>query len=401
MKNISYFADFGSSAKTRTGGGQTFARTLFKILDKLPANLTVFAAFQPELDKEFPISSPSVKKINLPANGTLGMPGVGILWSLKLRRLLKKMPRQDLYIFDQPATLFSFFPKAPALVMFHGTDFVKIKISSFLHPRSFIRALFWQKFILNRIQKKFLKRKIGIPLFNSHYTLNILSKDFNLPAKSLEKYVTYLPVEIDKYRKNKEIGMNIRKKLNIPQDAVCVAYISNFAPKKRLDRMPPIISKIINGPFAKNIHFLFVGRSIAISPLDEMFKNSFFKKKCTWIGEVTPEEIHNYYSAADIAISTSESETFGYFIVEGMSASLPFVAYAEGAVPELIEHNKTGFLVNSEDEFVDALLRLIKDKDLRDQFGKNSFLKAKNNFSKEAFKNKFLNILRDDLKIFF
>src|SRR3989338_7419124 len=328
MKNISYFADFGSSAKTRTGGGQTFARTLFKILDKLPANLTVFAAFQPELDKEFPISSPSVKKINLPANGTLGMPGVGILWSLKLRRLLKKMPRQDLYIFDQPATLFSFFPKAPALVMFHGTDFVKIKISSFLHPRSFIRALFWQKFILNRIQKKFLKRKIGIPLFNSHYTLNILSKDFNLPAKSLEKYVTYLPVEIDKYRKNKEIGMNIRKKLNIPQDAVCVAYISNFAPKKRLDRMPPIISKIINGPFAKNIHFLFV-------------------------------------------------------------------AYAEGAVPELIEHNKTGFLVNSEDEFVDALLRLIKDKDLRDQFGKNSFLKAKNNFSKEAFKNKFLNILRD------
>lgn len=398
MKNISYFADFGSTAKTRTGGGQTFARTLFKILDKLSVNLTVFAAFQPALDKEFPISSPKVKKVNLPANGTLGMPGVGILWSLKLRQLIRKMPKQDLYIFDQPATWFSYFPKAPALVMFHGTDFVKIKTSSFLHPRSFARALFWQKLILNRIQKEFLRRKIGIPLFNSRYTLNLLSKDFNLSAGPLEKYVIYLPVETDKYKRNEEIGRNIRKKLNIPQNAVCVAYISNFAPKKRADRVPSIVSSVINKLPSGNIHFLFVGRGIAALPLEAMLKDPLIQKKCTWVGEVAPEEISNYYSAADIAISTSESETFGYFVAEGMAAQIPFVAYAEGAIPEVIEDGVTGFLVKNENEFINALIRLIKDSGLRLRMGKAGEERVNKLFSIEAFEERFKNILREEFR---
>jgi glycosyltransferase involved in cell wall biosynthesis len=43
-------------------------------------------------------------------------------------------------------------------------------------------------------------------------------------------------------------------------------------------------------------------------------------------------------------------EPFGMVIVEALAAGTPVLAFAQGAAPEIIEHGKTGFLVNDEDE---------------------------------------------------
>jgi glycosyltransferase involved in cell wall biosynthesis len=43
-------------------------------------------------------------------------------------------------------------------------------------------------------------------------------------------------------------------------------------------------------------------------------------------------------------------EPFGMVIVEALAAGTPVLALAQGAAPEIIEHRKTGFLVNDEDE---------------------------------------------------
>jgi glycosyltransferase involved in cell wall biosynthesis len=45
-------------------------------------------------------------------------------------------------------------------------------------------------------------------------------------------------------------------------------------------------------------------------------------------------------------------EPFGLVIVEALAAGTPVLAFAQGAAPEIIEHGKTGFLVDSEDEMV-------------------------------------------------
>jgi glycosyltransferase involved in cell wall biosynthesis len=43
-------------------------------------------------------------------------------------------------------------------------------------------------------------------------------------------------------------------------------------------------------------------------------------------------------------------EPFGMVMVEALAAGTPVLAFAQGAAPEIIEHGKTGFLVNDEDE---------------------------------------------------
>jgi glycosyltransferase involved in cell wall biosynthesis len=48
-------------------------------------------------------------------------------------------------------------------------------------------------------------------------------------------------------------------------------------------------------------------------------------------------------------------EPFGMVMVEALAAGTPVLAFAQGAAPEIIEHGKTGFLVNDEDEMADAV----------------------------------------------
>ena len=48
-------------------------------------------------------------------------------------------------------------------------------------------------------------------------------------------------------------------------------------------------------------------------------------------------------------------EPFGIVMAEAMACGTPAIGYARGAVPEVIEHGVTGFVVGSVDEMVDAI----------------------------------------------
>ncbi|MEA2376560.1 MAG: hypothetical protein QOD13_467, partial [Thermoleophilaceae bacterium] len=43
-------------------------------------------------------------------------------------------------------------------------------------------------------------------------------------------------------------------------------------------------------------------------------------------------------------------EPFGMVIVEALAAGTPVLAFRQGAAPEIVEHGKSGFLVEDEDE---------------------------------------------------
>ena len=57
-----------------------------------------------------------------------------------------------------------------------------------------------------------------------------------------------------------------------------------------------------------------------------------------------PHELARYYSAADTLLFTSIAENFPLVILEAMSCGLPIVAFRVGGVPEVLEHNRNGFL---------------------------------------------------------
>jgi glycosyltransferase involved in cell wall biosynthesis len=82
-------------------------------------------------------------------------------------------------------------------------------------------------------------------------------------------------------------------------------------------------------------------------------------------------EIENLYRAADVFVLPSVLETWGDVIIEAMAFGLPCIGVREDAMPEIIQHEKTGFLIARQDaiSMADAMVMLLKNAALRKLMG--------------------------------
>jgi glycosyltransferase involved in cell wall biosynthesis len=75
-----------------------------------------------------------------------------------------------------------------------------------------------------------------------------------------------------------------------------------------------------------------------------------------YVGPVGGRKKHHILAAARCLIVASlVPETSSLVAMEALAAGTPVVAFATGALPEVIDHGETGFLVSDEDEMVAAI----------------------------------------------
>jgi glycosyltransferase involved in cell wall biosynthesis len=89
-------------------------------------------------------------------------------------------------------------------------------------------------------------------------------------------------------------------------------------------------------------------------------------------GFVQNNEIQKYHNIIDIFIVASLEESFGVAALEASSCGNPVVASNVGGLPEVVDQNKTGFLVEKEnpDSIAEAIGKLIESPNLRSDMGK-------------------------------
>jgi glycosyltransferase involved in cell wall biosynthesis len=82
-------------------------------------------------------------------------------------------------------------------------------------------------------------------------------------------------------------------------------------------------------------------------------------------------DLATYYKASTLYASAAVYESFGLTLVEAMAHSVPVVGCATSAIQEVIQDEQTGLLVPPNDpaQFAAAIVRLIKDKPLRERLG--------------------------------
>ncbi len=86
-------------------------------------------------------------------------------------------------------------------------------------------------------------------------------------------------------------------------------------------------------------------------------------------------------------------EPFGLSVVEAMACGTPVVAYKKGSMPEVIEHGKTGFLVENINSAVEAILKIdsINSSDYRNHVVEK--------FSKERMAEDYVKVYREILDL--
>jgi len=116
--------------------------------------------------------------------------------------------------------------------------------------------------------------------------------------------------------------------------------------------------------------------------------------ECAWSESTEAAEI----AAADIGISWVPDDPWsrgkcGLKILQYMAAGLPVVTNAVGVHAEMVHHGETGYLVESESEWVDAIQMLARDPDLRRQMGARGRRRVEKQFSVEAGAALWVNLI--------
>jgi glycosyltransferase involved in cell wall biosynthesis len=83
-----------------------------------------------------------------------------------------------------------------------------------------------------------------------------------------------------------------------------------------------------------------------------------------------------------VFVLPSRSEPFGIVLVEAMACKKPVVSTTAGGIPEIIENQKNGILVEPDDynALADALLKVLKDVNLRRDLGENGHATLRKRF---------------------
>jgi glycosyltransferase involved in cell wall biosynthesis len=78
-----------------------------------------------------------------------------------------------------------------------------------------------------------------------------------------------------------------------------------------------------------------------------------------YLGEVSHErKLELLANARALLFPIRWNEPFGMVMLESMACGTPVLAFPEGAVPEVVEHGRTGFLCEDEAAMVEAIGRL-------------------------------------------
>lgn len=105
------------------------------------------------------------------------------------------------------------------------------------------------------------------------------------------------------------------------------------------------------------------------------------------------------YENADIYVQPSLTENCCLSVIEAMKYGLPCIVSNIGGLPEQIQNNYNGILcnLNNPEEFENAILELIKNKKLRQTYGKNSRKVFDTKYTQDKWNKNFSTLLSEIL----
>lgn len=109
--------------------------------------------------------------------------------------------------------------------------------------------------------------------------------------------------------------------------------------------------------------------------------------KITFVGEVRGDEKNRLlHEHAVLAFPPVEPEGLPWVILEAMSASMPVITTAQGAIPDVVEESTTGFIVAPESTSVaEALCQLLDDPNEAVRMGQRGLARVEAHFSEDVY----------------
>lgn len=175
----------------------------------------------------------------------------------------------------------------------------------------------------------------------------------------------------------KKAPLRIYKKYRLPTDRPFVLYVGRVDPEKSISNVVTAFSGVLEA--VPEALLVIVGDGTDRRRLTDLVEALGIQQSVRFLGRVMPPDVMEIYRTAQVFATASETETQGIVLIEAAATALPLVAVDAGAVRELCQHKKNGILCHPGDveEMTDALVKILKNPDVRERYGKASLEIAK------------------------
>jgi len=182
-------------------------------------------------------------------------------------------------------------------------------------------------------------------------------------------------IDLSKFRPGK-VSAELLKKYKIPADVPVVTYLGRLDSEKHVSILVRAFAQVLKKTKA---HLMIVGSGNDAEDLQKLAIKLNIADKVTMTGRIPEEDKPEIHRIGKVFVTPSPVELQCIAMLEAMASGLPVIGVNDGALHELAQDGKNGYLVKTDD--VDAIaekvVKLLGDEKLREKMAKESVKIAK------------------------
>ena len=198
-----------------------------------------------------------------------------------------------------------------------------------------------------------------------------------------------MATEVNKYTRNEvlvtpfgidtEIFKPLDAKSLFNQEDIVVGTIKSLEEIYGIDYLIKSFTEVLRKYPGIPLKLLIVGKGSQEESLRALTRELGIESKTTFTGWVNHNQVVDYYNMLDIYCALSIcNESFGVAVLEASACELPVIVTDKGGLPEVVERDVTGLIINpgNVEEASQALELLVKSKHQRKSMGKKGRAKV-------------------------
>ena len=204
-------------------------------------------------------------------------------------------------------------------------------------------------------------------------------------------YVIPSGIEMKHYGENhRKRRAEIRAKYGIQEEEGLLVYVGRFAREKNIEKLLHLLTKC-----HRSQRLMLVGDGPEREDLERLAEELHIEDRLIFTGMVDSAEVSDYYSAGDVFVSASQSETQGLTYMEAMASGRPILCLQDECLDGVVDNGVNSFVFNTDREFLKDLQLLENDRSYRIQMGSRAQKSIRNRYSIEAFTDSCIRVYEE------
>ncbi len=194
---------------------------------------------------------------------------------------------------------------------------------------------------------------------------------------------------------------SFRSLYQIPAGARVIGMVGRLRPWKGQERFLRVFSRVCQR--IHDVHALIVGGN-PFGPQDDYSKYLLgvaselgVSSRVAFTDQL--EDVRPALAAMDVFVHPGDPEPFGLVNIEAMAMAKPVIAFAHGALPEIVVNGETGILIPPYDEaaMAEAIVQLLEAPERRLKLGQAGLQRVQTHFTVQKMVTAFEAVLLDVL----